>query len=134
MSCRAAVFSLLANDVSLNGLGINASRIWATHAMDVAPRNGYFLILKWEEKVHEIADHGPEVLTIWCHRNKEECIDFMGHEAILKRVREILVGHHQVAGVDGILTSARSNGMSADFVDDVHGTSVKNAAFQVLSR
>ena len=134
MSCRAAVFTLLSTDATLNGLGITAARIWATHAMDVSPRTGYYLILRWEEKVDEIAGHGPETLTIWCHRNKEECIDFMGHEVILKRVREVLVGNHQIPGADGTLTSAYSDGMSGDFVDDVHGTSVKNASFRVLSR
>lgn len=135
MSCQAAVRTLLGTDPTLSGdYGITVDRIWPAQALDGAPRSGYFLVLRWEETSLVIGEHGPEVLTVWCHRSRNETTDFTGHRAILRRVRDILTDAHNVPGPDGTFNQAHSDGYGPDVVDDYYNTITKNAAFRVLSR
>ena len=131
---HAAVRSMLGTDPILNGYGITLDRIWATGAMDVAPREGYFLILRWEETAFEIGTHGPEHLTVFCHRSRKETRDYTNHRRILLRVVDILTEYVHVEGEDGIFNQARAQGLSADQVDEVYETITKNASFSVLGR
>jgi len=134
MSCEAAVFNMLSTDDALGDFGIDADRVFPAPTIDVGPRTGYYLVLRWEEKTFAIRGHGPQFLTVWCHRSRDEGTDFSGHQQILGRVVELLETATQVEGADGILTQAKCNGLGRDDTDDTFGTIVKNAAFTVLSR
>jgi hypothetical protein len=132
--CHAAVRAMLGNDPILNDYGITTDLIWATGAMDVAPRSGYFLILRWEETSFVVGTHGPEQLTVICHRSRKETRDYTNHRKILMRVVDILTEYVHVEGEDGIFNQARAQGLSADQVDEVYETITKNASFSVLGR
>lgn len=135
MSARAAVFDLLTGDPALNNLGITADTVWPAQAVDVPPRDGPFLILRWEEESVTFNMFGrAEVLTIWAHHSRESLRDFAPLVAILNRVTEVLTSAMHVEGADGTLTTVDYNGMSPDLNDEGYKTITKNAAYKVLSR
>lgn len=132
MSARAAVFNLLAEDEEL---GLGPDRIWAAQAIDVPPRVGHFLILRWEEESTIFNTFGrSEVLTVWAHAAREYSLDYAPLVAILNRVTEILVSATHVDGADGVLTCADYQGMSPDFNDEGYRTITKNAAYKIVAR
>lgn len=138
MSAHAAVYRLLSTDLRLTSdWSIGPDRVWPSYALDTALRTGYFLVLKWEEVSRQGGfddEHGPEVLTVFCHRTKSEVADFGGHRLILNRVIAIMKNAVQIVGDDGVLNQAFPQGMSGDITDEIYGTLVKSAEFSVLSR
>ena len=135
MSARAAVFHLLTSDPVLTDLGINADSVWPAQALDTAPRDRRFLILRWEEMTLAFRGQGRQhVLTIWAHCPRELATDFVPLDAILNRCTEILTSATHYEGEDGTLTCADFNGMSADFNDEGYKTITRNAAYTVVSR
>jgi hypothetical protein len=135
VSARAAVYSLLATDGTLQSLGVPYGNIWPAQALDTAPRHSRFLILRWEEMSIAFKGKGQqEILTIWAHCPREISTDFVPLLAILNRVTEILSSATHVSGADGVLTCVKYNGMSGDFNDEGYKTITKNAAYTVVSR
>jgi hypothetical protein len=135
MGARSAVFKLLSEDLVLSGQwNIDAEAIFANADLDVAPRNGPFIVLRWEEETPAYGNIGSEVLTVWAHCPRQVSTDYVPLRAILIRVREILLGAEHVEGADGWLSCCNYNGMSADFNDEVLKTISKNAAFDVVAR
>lgn len=134
MSARAAVYSLLATDGDLQDLGVAYGNIWPAQAMDTAPRNSRFLILRWEEETVAFKRVGREVLTVWAHCPRETSTDFTPLDAILNRVTEILTSATHAEGADGVLTCVDYNGKSPDLNDEGYKTITKNAAYTVVSR
>lgn len=135
MSARAAVYSLLAADGQLQALGVAYGNIWPAQALDTAPRNSRFLILRWEETTLARGRASQqEVLTVWAHCPREMSTDYVPLIAILNRVTEILTSAVHVPGADGTLTCVDSNGMSPDLNDEGYKTITKNAAYTVVAR
>lgn len=135
MSARAAVFSLLTQDDQLNDMGINANSVWPAQALDTAPRDKRFLILRWEEATLAFKAKGEkQILTIWAHCPREMSTEFLHLDRILHRCTQILTLATHVSGEDGTLTSVDYNGMSADFNDEGYKTITRNAAYTVVSR
>lgn len=135
MSARAAVFGLLTTDPTLNGLGVNADSVWPAQAIDTAPRDRRFLILRWEEMTIAFKGKGEQhVLTIWAHCPREMSTDYTPLDLILRRCTDILTAATHVVGEDGVLTCVDYNGMSADFNDEGYKTITRNAAYTVVSR
>lgn len=134
MSARAAVYSLLAADGQLQALGLPYGNVWPAQSMDTAPRNGRFLILRWEEETIAFGQTGSEVLTVWAHCPREMSTDFAPLDAILNRVTEVLTSATHVTGADGALTCVQYNGKSPDLNDEGYKTITKNAAYTVVSR
>ncbi|MBK8246298.1 MAG: hypothetical protein IPK85_02645 [Gemmatimonadetes bacterium] len=129
------MYSLLAADGQLQALGLPYGNIWPAQALDTAPRNGRFLILRWEETtVARGRASQSEVLTIWAHCPREMSTDFAPLDAILNRVTEILTSATHVTGADGVLTCVDYNGKSPDLNDEGYKTITKNAAYTVVSR
>lgn len=136
MSARDAVFTLLSTDLILKQeWNIDGDRIWPAQTVDTAPRNGHFLVLRWEETtVAPGGASGSQVLTVWAHISKEESSDYTKLDAILKRVRTILTEAIHIEGADGVLTCTDFRGFSQDFDDPVFRTITRNAAFRIISR
>ena len=134
MSARAAVFSLLAPDGTLQSLGVPYGNIWPAQAVDTLPRSAKSLILRWEEETPAFGVTGAQVLTIWAHCPRETSTDFAPLDAILNRVTEILTSATHIAGADGTLTCVDYNGKSPDLNDEGYKTITKNAAYKVVSR
>jgi hypothetical protein len=134
VSARAAVFSLLTTSPTLNSLGIGPDEVFPAGALDVAPRDRMFLILRWEETTETFPGAEKEILTVWAHCPREMGTDYVPLLTILKTVRAVLrLAEHRV-GSDGVLTTVDSNGMSPDLNDEGYKTITKNAAFTVVSR
>jgi hypothetical protein len=134
VSARAAVYSLLATDGPLQDLGVAYGNIWPAQALDTAPRNSRFLILRWEEVTRAFGRVESEVLTIWAHCPREISTDFVPLVEILNRVTDILAGAVHEPGSDGTLTCVDYNGMSPDLNDEGYKTITKNAAYKVVAR
>ena len=135
MSARAAVYSLLATDGPLQDLGVAYGNIWPAQALDTAPRNSRFLILRWEERTPAPGRGSEaEVLTVWAHCPREMSTDFVPLLEILNRVTDILTGAVHEPGADGTLTCVDYNGMSPDLNDEGYKTITKNAAYKVVAR
>jgi hypothetical protein len=135
VTARAAVYSLLATDGPLQELGVAYGNIWPAQALDTAPRNSRFLILRWEEMTLAPGKASKqEILTIWAHCPREMSTDFVPLVEILNRCTEILTNAIHVAGADGTLTCVDYNGMSGDFNDEGYKTITKNAAYTVVAR
>ena len=133
---HAAVFQLIYTDAILNSVyGINESRVWSAQAIDVIPRKGYTIFLRWEESTRQRGGFGDrEVLTVWVHTPRETSGDYTGINEILDRVEEILLTAIHVQGVDGVLTQVTYNGRSPELNDEGFKTITRNAAFLVGSR
>lgn len=135
MSARAAVFKLLTEDSVLSSVyGINSQSVWPAQALDTAPRDRRFLILRWEEMTMAYKGAGTEILTVWAHCPREMSTDFAPLSAILKRATDVLTSATHIVGDDGVLTCVDFNGTSADFNDEGYKTITKNAAYTVVSR
>lgn len=135
MSARAAVYTLLATDGLLQDLGVAYGNVWPAQALDVAPRNSRFLILRWEEtNVAPGRGSESEILTVWAHCPREMSTDFVPLREILNRVTEILTSAAHITGADGTLTCVDYNGMSPDLNDEGYKTITKNAAYTVVAR
>jgi hypothetical protein len=135
VSCRAAVFELLTTDSVLQDLwGIDEETVFANAELDVAPRDRHFLVLRWGEETVAFGDVGSEILTIWAHVPRQMSTDYVSLLAILYRVRDLLRNATHVVGADGILTTAKYNGLSPDFNDETLKTLSKNVAFTVVSK
>jgi hypothetical protein len=135
VGARAAVFSLLTTDLVLGAepYSIGPDHVWPNGALDVSPRDGYFLCLRWEEQTLDFGSIGAETLTVWAHVPREISTDYVPLARILGRVRDILLDAEHVAGEDGVLSCAKFNGMSGDFNDSILKTITKNAAFSVVA-
>jgi hypothetical protein len=135
VSARAAVYTLLATDGQLQDLGVAYGNVWPAQALDTAPRNSRFLIMRWEEStVAPGRASQSEVLTVWAHCPREMSTDFAPLDAILNRVTEVLTSATHVIGADGTLTCVDYNGKSPDLNDEGYTTITKNAAYTVVSR
>lgn len=135
MSARAAIYDLLSNDAVLSSTwNINEEVVFPNGELDVAPRDRYFLVIRWGEETIAFGTTGTEVLTIWAHCPRAMATDYVALTSILMRITDMLLSSIHVAGEDGILTTVRYNGMSADFNDETLHTMSKNAAFTVVSR
>ncbi len=136
MSARGAVYALLSTDAELMAaFGINSSRVWATQAMDMAPRKGPFLIIRWEEtdRASNLRSR-YETMTVWAHMARETSTDFATLDLILKRVEDLLTGVLHLSGPDGTITQIDFQGRSPDLNDEGYKTITKNSAFRVVSR
>ena len=133
---HAAVIGLLAYDSILQSVyGVNLNRIWPAQSVDVVPRKGPFIILRWEEETLQKGGYGRrEVLTVWAHEARESSTDYGRINEILDRVEEILMGSIHVSGVDGFLTQVTYNGRSGELNDEGYKTITRNAQFTVGSR
>jgi len=131
---RAAVYSLLVGDTELSALGITASTIFASNAVDTVTASP-FLVLRWEEQTARwgIANQrGKQLLTVWAH---DRTGDYSRINAILKRVETILTLALHVPGTDGMtLTQCEWRGESSDLYDDGFKTITRNSAYDVVSR
>lgn len=135
MSARAAVYTLLSTDGQLQALGVPYGNIWPAQSLDTAPRNGRFLILRWEElTLAPGRGSKSEVLTVWAHCPREMSTDFVPLVEILNRVTELLTSAVHMPGADGTLTCVDYNGMSPDLNDEGYKTITKNAAYTVVAR
>jgi hypothetical protein len=133
---HAAVLGLLSYDPILQSVfGINLNRIWPAQSVDVVPRKGPFIILRWEEETLQRGGYGRrEVLTVWAHEARESSTDYGKINEILDRVEEILMNNIHVSGTDGVLTQVTYNGRSGELHDEGYKTITRNAAFSVGSR
>ncbi len=135
MSARAAVYKLIAEDPILNDVwDVDGNAVFPNADLDVAPREGFFIVLRWGEEEIAWGRVGYENLTIWAHYPRQLGTDHAPLVSILMRISDVLMAATQVAGEDGVLTTCRYQGMSGDFNDEVLKTISKNVAVRVVSQ
>jgi len=131
MTARAALFTLISADSTLNGLGIDANSTFPANSVD-NPEVRPFVVIRFDAKTAMFADRGSQNLVIWAHDDRG---DYSRIDSILERIREVLDNAVHVSGADGIiLTSARYIGSSTDLWDDGYRTMTRNSTFSVSSR
>jgi hypothetical protein len=108
--------------------------VYVNSDLDVAPRDGHFIVLRWGEEEPAFGRVGHENLDIWCHIPRQVSTDHSSLVAILSRVSEVLLAAINVAGEDGVLSQVHYQGMSRDFNDEVLKTISKNVAVRVVSQ
>lgn len=132
---RAAVFTALTTDPTLNLLGITESTVFPNWASKERPSStGPFLILRWQEDTLQVNLEGPRILEVWAHIPMEISTDYGRIDEILYFVTQALIGLVHKPGADGFtVTSVDYQGKSPDFYDSAYNTINRNASFGVLS-
>lgn len=132
---RAAVFTALTTDPTLNLLGITESTVFPNWASKERPSStGPFLILRWQEDTLQVNLEGPRILEVWAHIPMELSTDYGRIDEILYFVSQALVGLVHKTGSDGFtVTMVDYQGKSPDFYDSAYNTISRNVSFGVLS-
>lgn len=137
MGARAAVYNLIkADPVLMADWLITEDQVWPAQSLDVVPRGGYFVVMRWEEQMapFDITGASAEHLTVWVHRAREDSRDYGPIVAILRRITSVLESAVQVSGNDGVLVCVDYHGMSPDHHDEALKTICKNASYKVVTR
>lgn len=128
-----AVAQALRDDPYLQSQGV-AEHVYPDYSMDVAPRDGLFIILRWgSQNVTSGINLGPETLTVWVHQPREHGTDYTKVRQILRRVQQVLEGLEHVAGGDDLsVTSVKFQGDSGNIYDPGFQTITRNSTYSVL--
>ena len=129
MAARAAVYSLIRDDPTLIGLGMQ--QVYAANAVDSPPED-FFIILKWENADRAFGDRRSDSMAVWAHdRNR----DYGRIADALQRVEDLLTGSVHLVGEDGwILTQADWQGQGPDLYDGGYETCTRYSGFTIVSR
>jgi hypothetical protein len=129
MTARAALHTLLSDDVELATIGVE--RVYPTNAVDTAPES-CFVIVRWDPSTVAFKTTGPDRAQIWVH-DVDRSYDRIN--AALHRIRELLTDTVHRAGADGwTLTTAEWLGEGPDLFDAGYSTCTRYADFTVISR
>ena len=131
---RAAVFTALTTDPTLNLLEITADTVFPNWSSRTRPSDKPFLILRWQEETRKVNLNGPRVLEVWAHIPMELSTDYGRLDEILHFVGKAMMALEQKPGADGFtVTTVKDQGKSPDFYDSTYNTISRNAVFGVLS-
>lgn len=134
---RAAFFDAIAQDSTLNGLGINNATVFHNWAKEERPTaTGPFVCLQWANEAKPVwgsePERGPRELTAWVHVPLEITNDFNEVTAVMNAIDAVADGLRDVAGSDGYtLSFVRLGGRSGDLTDDKMNTITRNAGFSI---
>lgn len=142
---RALIESLLSNDTTLAGLGIDENSVFNQHDIDERPRDdGLFLVIRWEEStifnqtytgMSNGLTRAPRMLSLWVHSPREYGTDFEEIDQVIDRIDELFEPIEDEPGTDGFtITCIRNSGRSGDLNDEGFVTVTRNAAYAVLYR
>lgn len=126
MTTREAVYTLLSTDPQLQALAPGGVEVWNVEAIDNPERGKPFIVTAWASTPRPVftAARSRE-LTVWAH---DEGGDYSRIDAILERVRQILVGIVHQGGISQVEWS----GASGDLYDDGFRTITRNSGFRVI--
>lgn len=131
MSARAAIYTLIVENLDLRDAGLAEDAVLVTQAVDT-PTDRPFLIIRWEEVTPSFGRISTQRLSVWVHDHAQ---DYTRVNTLLEMVKDILLGAVHVAGEDGwILTQADWRGDSGDLVDLDYGTVMRSTSFDVVAR
>jgi hypothetical protein len=126
VTVRETVFSILTTDEELQALGITEATVWSIEAADNPDRGKPFVVIAWStvpRPQHTAARRRD--LVVWAH---DEGGDYSRIDAILERVRQLLVGTVHQGGI----TQVDWEGASGDLYDDGFRTITRNSGFRVI--
>lgn len=127
MTVRETVYQALSTDTELQALGGAAGvEVWNIEAIDNPERGKPFVVTAWSttpRPVHSGARRRD--LIVWAH---DEGGDYSRIDAILERVRQILVGMIHQGGISQV----DWEGASGDLYDDGFRTITRNSGFRVI--
>ncbi len=136
---RAAVYTLVSTDATVQSLGIPVGAVYASNAQDTPQdESEMFVILRWEEKTVTFGDNvlgthkGTQFLSVWVH-SRGRAYDPIN--AVLARIKTILTSAVHVLGADGVtLTQADYTGESGDLYDDGFHTLTRYHSYRIACR
>lgn len=136
MAARAAVATLLGNDVGLQGLGLTPTMVFAANAVDSPPPDGpLFIVIRFGQRGRAFVGVGAYDLTLWVHQPRSMTRDYAVIDEALLRMQEIFSTAEHVSGADGwILTSAAWWSDSAELFDDGYETIARYSTYRAACR
>lgn len=130
---RYLIYHALSGDSDLVNLGVASDQVYGNWGLEKAPRNGHFLVIRYEEQNVQMSGRGPSAVTVWAHRPFEMGSTFTSLDKILDRVKVILEGLVGQSDDTYRISSVKFNGFGPDFKDPGYDTLSKNAGFEILS-
>ncbi|AOE44828.1 head-to-tail connector protein [Gordonia phage Terapin] len=130
-----AVYQALTNDPTLQTLcGGTDNFVFPDYAMESAPRDGVFLILRWgAQDVTRAIRRGPVDLIVWAHQPKEDSTDYTLINRVLNRARDVLEAMPNTPGPDDIrVNDVAFQGNGGNLYDPGFQTITKNSVYRVL--
>lgn len=135
----SVIFETLANDATLNSLGVDGTRIFElqTIAHDETPDVSTYLVVINMQEATFISQDGsirrPRVMEISVHISWDQTRSYQVIDQILNRIDELLLPMEQEVGGDGIrVTSVGRQGRTGNLQDEGWRTTTRHATYGVL--
>lgn len=126
---RAAVRTAIVNDVTLQGLGVTSASVYAGD-VDTPPERP-FIVLRWGGTANTgLSTVQPRFLTVWV---QDEPNDYELIDAIIRRIRTVLVGLVGTQHETGWFVGVEWDGDSDDLSDDSHGTILRQSRYTLMT-
>jgi hypothetical protein len=124
---RTLVFQKLTTDATLAGLGITAASTFAGDTDTVTQRP--YIALRWGTTAPGVDVSRQRGLTVWVH---DHYGDYTRIDAIIKRIRDIMLGLGPVQTEIGWITDVDWITDSDDLSDDVSHTILRTTTFNIV--
>lgn len=133
MSSGAVVKAILSDPGLISKAG-GTDFVFPDYALEEAPRNGVFVILRWGgQDVTPGIRKGPVDLTVWVHEPVENSTDYTKIIGVLGDIRIILETMSDDPGPDGVcVRDVAFQGSSGNLYDPGFKTITKNSLYRVL--
>jgi hypothetical protein len=130
------IYSLLAEDPLLAGLGLSADAIFESQSVDERPSDkDYFATVRFEENTSPGFDYlGPRTMVIAVHHPWDKGRDYSPITALLNRIDRLLLPVDQEIGDDGVRVAQIRRGnpaRSGNMTDEGYKTIVRWATYRV---
>lgn len=139
MSVREYVFTLVANDPEMNGLGYSAANGFTEWAPD-SPPAGQFWVLRWGPEVPGLAGArgrgriSSRDVTLWAY-DRQQTYDTIN--ACLRRwvalMDSVEATRTGMGATDGWITSTEWAGDGDDSFDDVYNAQVRSSSYTIVA-
>jgi hypothetical protein len=117
--------------------GVDIEHIWPGFSLDVSPRkDGIWLVMRWGPvQARSRASAGSRSVTVWAYQSKQVGNDYAALDAVLRAVKDAIVGAVHYVGTDGSVVSCGDfRGYSGDLEDQGYDAIARNAEFTILCR
>jgi hypothetical protein len=129
MAARAALHSLIEDDPTLLGLGVET--VYSSNAVDT-PSEECFIVVRWDSTEAAFKTVGRDRCSIWVHDKNR---DYGRINEALRRIKDLLTDTTHRVGADGwTLTTAEWNGEGPDLLDNGFNTVTRFSDFTVVGR
>ena len=125
---REALFSLIASDLQLNMLGINADSLFAGDVDTPQPRP--YMVLRWGDTAPGVNVVNTRQLTVWVHDKPN---DYTVIDGIVIRLRAVLLSVAGYKTSNGWISAIDWITDSGDLTDDVTDTIARTSSYAIVA-